>query len=138
VQKKIVIDTNVFIDIFNAGKHGRLRDPFRRVAFLTHPVLHELWMGARGRREIRHLTAFQTEFIKLKRLLIPTMSTFIAIGQASRRLRSSGKLDPTLPAHYNDISIAVLARQAGATLITRNTRDFKVIRTVLDFEFESP
>ena len=138
MQQKIIIDTNVYIDIFNDNRHENIRNPFERIVFLAHPVLHELWMGAKGRREIRHLTAFQNEFVTLKRLVIPTPSTLLSIGRACHQLRSSGKLDPVHPKHYSDISIASLARQIGSTVITHNTRDFSIIQSVIDFEFEQP
>lgn len=138
MQQKTIIDTNVYIDIFNDDRHQSLRNPFERIVFLAYPVLHELWMGAKGKREIKHLVAFQNEFAKLKRLLIPTPPTLISVGRACHRLRSSGKLDPVHPKHYNDISIASLARQIGATVITHNTRDFSTIQSVIDFEFEPP
>jgi len=138
LQKKIIIDTNIYIDIFNAGLHFNLRNPFQYIVFLAYPVLHELWMGTKGKREVDHLTAFQNEFIKLKRLIIPTTSTLVSIGQVCHHLRVTGRLDPVYPKHYNDISIAVLARQIGATLVTKNSNDFKVIQSALDFVFEKP
>ncbi len=138
MQQKIIIDTNVYIDIFNDNRHERIRNPFERIVFLVHPVLHELWMGAKGKREIKHLTTFQNEFVKLKRLVVPTPSTLLSIGRVCHQLRRSGKLDPVHPKHYNDISIASLGRQIGATVITRNTRDFSIIQSVIDFEFEPP
>ena len=136
MQQKIVIDTNVYIDIFNTGLHGNLRDSFRYIVFLAHPVLHELWMGAKGTKEIKYLTAFQKEFIKLGRLIVPTIPTLVLIGKTCHQLRASGRLDPVHPKHYNDISIAALARQIGATLITRNIQDFKMIQRAIDFDFE--
>ena len=138
MQQKIIIDTNIYIDIFNSGLHGNLRNPFQYIIFLVYPVLHELWMGAKGKREIKHLTAFQNEFIKLKRLIVPTFSTLILIGQACHQLRTSGNLDPVHPKHYNDISIAALARQIGATVITRNDEDFIEIQSTIDFAVEKP
>ncbi|MFH1699278.1 MAG: PIN domain-containing protein [Candidatus Zixiibacteriota bacterium] len=138
MQKKIIIDTNIYIGIFNQGLHENLRNPFQYIVFLAYPVLHELWMGAKGRKEIKHLTAFHNEFIQLKRLIIPTVTTVISIGKACRELRTSGKLDPIHPKHYNDISIAALARQIGATVFTHNTRDFGIIKRAIDFDFEKP
>jgi predicted nucleic acid-binding protein len=136
LQQKIVIDTNIYIDIFNSGLYEILRNPFQYVVFLAHPVLHELWMGAKGKQEIKHLITFQNEFIKLRRLIVPSVTTLILIGQACHQLRSSGKLDPVHPKHYNDISIAALARQIGATVITLNIQDLKVIQSVIEFDFE--
>ncbi len=138
MQRKVIIDTNIYIDIFNAGRHEDLRNPLKYIVFLAHPILHELWIGAKGKREIKHLIAFQNGFSKLKRLIVPTLSTLISIGRACHQLRNSGKLDPVRPKHYNDISIAALARQIGATVITHNTNDFAVIQSVVDFDFESP
>lgn len=138
MQKKIVIDTNIYIDIFNSGLHQNLRNPFQFITFLAYPVLHELWMGAKGKREIDHLTAFQNGFIKLRRLIVPTISALVTIGQVCHRLRKSGSLDSVHPKHYNDISIAVLARQIGATVITKNIDDFKIIQGAVNFGFEKP
>ena len=138
MQQKVVIDTNVYIDIFNSGLHENLSNPFEYIVFLAHPVLHELWMGAKGKREIKHLIAFQNHFAKLKRLIVPTKATLISIGRACHQLRSTGKLDPVRPTHYNDTSIAALARQIGATVITHNSQDFSVIQSAVDFDFEPP
>jgi len=44
-------------------------------------------------------------------------------------------LDPKKPRQYNDVCIALLARQVGATVVTRNISDFKRIRSVVDFRF---
>ncbi len=138
MQQKIIIDTNIYIDIFNSGLHKNLHNPFKYIIFLAHPVLHELWMGAKEKQEAKHLNTIQNEFVKLKRMIVPTISTLILIGQACHKLRNTGKLDPVHPKHYNDITIAALARQIGATVITHNTQDFMVIQSVIDFDFEGP
>ena len=39
MQQKIIIDTNIYIDIFNSGHHQNLRNPFQYIVFLAHPVL---------------------------------------------------------------------------------------------------
>ena len=136
MQKKIIIDTNIYIDIFNSGLHENLRNPFQYIVYLAHPVLHELWMGVKGKPETRKLVTFQNAFIQLNRLIEPTVKTLTIIGKACHRLRSSGHLDPIFPKHYNDISISALARQIGATVITQNIQDFRVIQSAIDFNFE--
>lgn len=138
MQKKVVIDTNTYIGIFNSAQYGHLRNPLQYIVFLAYPVLHELWMGARGKREIKHLSAFQERFVRLKRLIVPSENSLILIGRACRQLRKSGRLDPVYPRHYNDITIAVLARQVGATVLTNNIADFKAIQKSVDFQFERP
>ena len=138
MQQKIIIDTNIYIEIFNSGLNERLRNPFQYVVFLAYPVLHELWMGARGTREVRHLTAFQDRFVRLKRLIVPTSASLALIGHACHQLRNSGRLDPVYPKHYNDITIAVLARQVGAIVLTNNIKDFEGIKNTIDFRFKKP
>lgn len=136
MQRKIIIDTNIYIDLFNDGRHVEIVNAFVNITYLAHPVLHELWMGVRGRDEIKALMAWQNTFIKLKRLIVPDTATLVLIGQVCHKMRSSGKINPVYPKHYNDITIAALARQIGATVITKNKKDFKRIQSVVDFEFE--
>jgi predicted nucleic acid-binding protein len=135
MQEKIVFDTNIYINIFNRNQYSNEINWFNRVTYLVHPVLHELWMGAKGQAEIRHLTRFGNAFVKLGRLVQPETATQIKIGQACQKLRSAGKLDPRNPRQYSDVCIALLARQIGATLVTLDTSDFKRIQGAVDFNF---
>lgn len=136
MQRKVIIDTSVYIDIFNYNRHRERIAPFQQVTYLAYPVLHELWMGLKNSREIRAMTQWRDRFIQLKRLVVPTLTTLTLIGDACLQLRTSGKLDPVHPKHYNDISIAALAHQTGAILLTKNSKDFLAIQQAIDFEFE--
>jgi predicted nucleic acid-binding protein len=136
MQRKIIIDTGVYIDLFNRGLHREIINPFQHVTYLAYPVLHELWMGLKDRREIRLLTAWRDRFIQLQRLIVPTVTTIVLIGEACLQLKTTGKLDPTHPKHYNDVTISAAARQVGATVITKNTKDFQIIQSIIDFDFE--
>lgn len=135
MQEKVVFDTNVYIGIFNHGLFQDEINGFNKVMYLVHPVLHELWIGAKGKKEVNHLVKFGATFIKLGRLVVPTASTQTLIGKVCRKLRLSGTLDPSYPRIYNDVSIALLARQIGATLVTRDISDFEKIFKVIDFRF---
>jgi predicted nucleic acid-binding protein len=136
MQRKIIIDTGVYIDLFNRGLNRAIINPFQHVTYLAYPVLHELWMGLKDRQEIRQLTAWRDRFIQLQRLIVPSVATLVLIGEACLQLRASGKLDPTHPKHYNDVTIAAMARQIGATVITKNAKDYQTIQSFLDFDFE--
>ena len=136
MQRKIIIDTGIYIDLFNRGLHNEIINPFQNVTYLAYPVLHELWMGLKDRREIRLLTAWRDRFIQLQRLIVPTVTTLVLIGEACLQLKATGKLDPTHPKHYNDVAISAAARQVGATIITKNTKDFQIIQSAIDFDFE--
>jgi predicted nucleic acid-binding protein len=90
-------------------------------------------MGAKGKSEIRHLIRFGNTFIKLDRLVQPEPATQIKIGRVCQKLRSTGTLDPRNPRQYNDICIALLAGQIGATIVTLDISHFKRIQNVVDF-----
>lgn len=135
MQEKVVFDTSIYIGIFNRGQYTDEINWFNKITYLVHPVLHELWMGAKGRSEIKHLTRFGNTFVKLGRLVLPEPGTQIKIGRVCQKLRSTGKLDPKNPRHYNDVCIALLARQIGATVVTLNISDFERIQSVVDFRY---
>lgn len=137
MQEKVVFDTGVYIDLFNRGLHREEINGFNKIVYLAHPVLHELWIGAKGRREVRHLEQFSVRFIGLKRLISPYPATQLRIGRVCRRLRSVGILDPKQPRIYNDVCIALLARQIGAVVVTKNIADFAEIGKVIDFDYRS-
>ena len=136
MQRKIIIDTGVYIDLFNRGLNRGIVTPFQHVTYLSYPVLHELWMGLKDRQETRLLTAWRDRFIQLQRLVVPTVATLVLIGEACLQLKAAGILDPAHPKHYNDVAISAAARQIGATVITKNSKDFQIIQSVIDFDYE--
>jgi predicted nucleic acid-binding protein len=135
MQEKVVFDTNIYIGIFNRSQFTNEINWLKKLTYLVHPVLHELWIGAKGKSEIKHLTLFGNTFVKLGRLVLPEPATQINIGRVCQKLRSTGKLDPGDPRQYNDVCIALLARQIGATVVTQDTSGFKRIQKVVDFRF---
>jgi len=137
MQKKIIIDSCVYIELFNTGLHKEVINPFQNITYLAYPVLHELWMGLKGRTEIRALTQWRDRFIRLKRIVLPSVSTLSLIGEVCLELRMAGKLDPVIPKHYNDVYIAALAYQIGAVVLTKNVKDFMLIQKIVDFEFKT-
>jgi predicted nucleic acid-binding protein len=135
VQEKVVFDTNIYIGISNHGLYQHEISGLNKVMYMAHPVLHELWIGAKGNAEIKHLTRLGSAFVKLGRLIQPDPATQILIGRVCHKLRFSGKLDPKNPRDYNDVCIALLARQIGATVITRNVEAFERINEAIDFNY---
>jgi predicted nucleic acid-binding protein len=135
MQERVIFDTNVYIGIFNRGRYRDEINWMHKITYLVHPVLHELWSGAKDQAEVRHLIRFGNAFIKLGRLAQPTHATQMRIGQVCQRLRAVGQLDPKQPRHYTDVCIAMLARQTGATVITTDIEDFRRIHHIIDFRF---
>ena len=137
MQEKVIFDTNIYIEIFNKGLYAHEINWFDKVTYLVHPVLHELWMGAKGKSEIKHMIRFGNTFVKLGRLVQPKAATQIKIGRACQKLRSTGKFDPSNRGQYNDVCIALLAAQIGATIVTLDIGDFRRIQSVIDFKFRN-
>ena len=138
MQEKVVFDTCIYIGLFNRGQYKNEISGFKKIMYMSHPVLHELWMGAKTKKEIDHLLNLSHTFIKLKRLIKPDPKTQLKIGIACQKLYSSGILDPRHPKIYNDLCIALLTRQIGATLVTKNIKDFEIIQKIIDFKFRLP
>jgi predicted nucleic acid-binding protein len=135
MQEKVVFDTSIYIGIFNRDQYTNEINWFKKITYLVQPVLHELWMSAKGKSEIRHLTRLGNTFVKLGHLVQPEPATQITIGRVCQKLRSTGKLDLSNPRQYNQVCIALLARQIGATVITLDISDFKRIQRVVDFKY---
>lgn len=137
MQEKVVYDTNVYIGIFNRGWYREEIDWVNKITYLVHPVLHELRIGAKGKAEVQHLTRFGNTFVKVGRLVQPASATQLLIGHVCQRLRAAGYLDPKQPRHYNDVCIAMLARQIGATVVTTDVQDFQRIQDIVGFRLRT-
>ncbi len=136
MQRKIVIDTCIYIEIFNNNKFTEQINWFKNISYLAYPVLHELLIGAKSGFEVSSLLEWGETFSNLNRIIIPTKTTLFTIGITCQKLKSKGKLDPSNPIHYNDVTIAALSRQIGATILTLNKKDFQLIQSVVDVSCE--
>ena len=134
-MKRVVLDTNLYIDWINAG----LRDPLLvgsgYTRLLSSVVLMELWAGTTNRSSRGAIKKVERAYVSGGRLLAPTPAVFSAAGKALRDLRTEG-LEVRSAAFVNDVLIALSARAAGATVFTRNRRDFQAIRQISDFDLE--
>ena len=137
MQRKVVFDTCVYIDIFNDNKNLEQINWTKNVTFLAYPVFHELMIGASTKKEAATIHEWaDINFSRKGRLISPSTSTIFSIGNICHRMKKKGKLDPVRPKHYNDIFIALLARQIGASVVTKNIKDFELIQSFIDFNCE--
>ena len=136
-MKRVVLDTNLYIDWINAGLRDALLVGSGYTRLLSTVVLMELWAGTTNRASRRAIEKVERAYIAGRRLLVPTPNVFSAAGKALRDLRTEG-LEVRSAGFVNDVLIALSAHAAGATVLTRNRRDFEAIRTVADFDLEVP
>ena len=131
----VVIDTNVYVDWFNKGRHEAVLFQREAVKYLSAVVFMELSAGAFSAGDRRLVREVTSAFAKAGRILVPTVTIYEEAGDVLRRLQQSRGY--TMASAYglvNDVLIALSARSIGATVITQNERDFVAIQTIRPFK----
>lgn len=134
-MRRLVIDTNLYIDWLNAGQHEALLFQRDTTKYLSAVVILELYAGAFSPRERRILRSVVTAFERANRVLVPSGAIYEDAGHVLRTLQASrGYRLANTPSLVNDVLIALSARSIGATVLTSNTRDFEAIRGIRPFK----
>jgi predicted nucleic acid-binding protein len=132
--RRLVIDTNVYIDWLNKGWHEDVLFQRDAVKYLSAVVLMELRAGAVARTDRRIVQRLEAAFARAGRILAPSRDVFAQAGDALRRLKVEAGYD--LRRNHslaNDVLIALSARSIGATVVTRNERDYRAIARIRSF-----
>ena len=133
-MRRIVIDTNLYIGLLNAGRHEAALFQRDAVKYLSAVAMLELYAGAFSPRDRRIVRSLVTAFDRAGRILVPSGAVFEDAGHTLRALQESrGYLVSGSPSMVNDVLIALSARAIGATVLTSNARDFAAIREVRRF-----
>jgi predicted nucleic acid-binding protein len=135
--RRLVIDTNVYVDWLNGGRHEDVLFEAGAVKYLSAVVLMELRAGAFRASDRRTVGRIQAAFERAGRLLVPSAGVYGDAGETLRRLQAE-KGYGLAASHsiVNDVLIALSARAAGAVVVTQNERDFRAIRSVRSFRLE--
>jgi predicted nucleic acid-binding protein len=135
--RRLVIDTNVFVDWMNTGRHENVLFEKGSVKYLSAVVLMELRAGAFRPADRRVLARFEAAFAKAGRVLVPSASVFADAGETLRRLQATKGYDlASRHSIVNDVLIALSARSRGAVVVTQNERDFRAIQGLRPFRLE--
>ena len=135
---KYLLDTNVYLWAFRSEqKRAQFRQtffPLLPATFLASVVAYELYVNAQDRRTRSLIQEFIRPMERTGRVVSPTFDDWIeasaivtGIENRDRSWRSK------LPALLNDILIALSALRIGATLLTYNKDDFRLIHRHKDF-----
>jgi predicted nucleic acid-binding protein len=135
--KKVVLDTNVYIDWINGGLHEGFLIGSGYVRHLCAVVVMELRAGAHSRAGRTAVDRLVRSYESAGRLVAPTRRVFDRAGSVLRQLRLAGR-DVRSAAFVNDVLIALTAREMGATVVTGNVGDFEAIRAIESFALEQP
>jgi predicted nucleic acid-binding protein len=134
-MRRVVIDTNLYIDWLNAGRHEQVL--FRRdaVKYLSAVVMLELYAGAFSARDRRLVRGVVSAFDRADRILVPSSRVYEEAGHVLRGLQESrGYRLAGSPSLVNDVLIALSTRSIGGTVATSNARDFAAIREIRPFD----
>lgn len=134
-MRRVVIDTNLYIDWLNAGRHEGVLFQRDAVKYLSAVVMLELYAGALSARDRRLVRSVVAAFDRADRIVVPSAAVWEDAGhvlralQVSRRYRGMG-----YRSLVNDVLIALSARSIGANVVTSNAGDFGSIRAVRPFK----
>lgn len=132
-----MLDTGIYIDWLNAGRHEDLIFRKGTVKHLSMIVLMELRAGAFSARDRRLLLDLERAFRRVGRTLAPAPDVYSEAGDVLRLLQSRhGYQLASSHSIVNDVLIALSARSIGATVATQNARDYRAIRAVRPFQLE--
>jgi len=134
-MRRVVIDTSLYIDWLNVGRHEDVLFARDAVKYLSAVVILELYAGARSPRDRRIVSNVVAAFDRASHLLVPSGMVYEEAGHVLRALQQSrGRQVARSASLVNDVLIALSARSIGATVVTNNASDFAAIRDVRAFK----
>lgn len=138
-----VFDTNVALDAMR-GRAGQ--DSFnafvrrrRGQVWLHAGVWLELQAGARQSEEQVALWSFVEPFLEVKRVMVPSQSSWQHAGRVLGHLAGEQGVDVRRSSIHHDALIAASARESGFTVVTRNLSEFELMSPYLSqLKFVAP
>ncbi len=136
-MRRLVVDTNVYVDWMNAGRHEDVLFEKGAVKYLSAVVLMELRAGAFRPADRRLLSARADSLRESGAASRPVRTVFAEAGETLRRLQAErGYNLASSPSIVNDVLIALSARARGAVVSHPERRDFRAIQAVRPFALE--
>lgn len=142
---RFVIDTNLYVeadrDLARAEELERFSTAYLPFIHFHAVVAQELLAGAIDRRREKLVEESLIQpFERRGRVLTPSFAAWKAAGRilsqlVQRKLMSPGGFKRSF---LNDCVLAASCREVGATLVTLNRDDFRIIEKVMRFEFQEP
>lgn len=131
---RVIFDSDLYIDWIEAGLREEWLLTRSLVRYMSTVVLLELRAGASKPAGAAAVRDLHRTFGRTGRLLTPSVDTFWLAGSVLVALKRRHGYD--LRRQYrliNDCLIALSSRQIGATVVTRNERDFRLIQRIAPF-----
>jgi len=136
--KRLVFDTGVYIAAIQGGVFSpsfRLLQEKLPRTYLASVVSAELLAGATNLAARKAVLDFLRWAHRVRRVVTPDASAWERAGEIFGEIRrEEPQLRSKIPTLWNDLLIALCARQVGATAVTQNARDFELLRRYLRFD----
>lgn len=139
---RLLFDTSVYIEVLRSEEFAAaFRPRYARDVPRTHfssVVIQELLAGARTARHRKQAAALYEPFERAGRIVTPCHHEWKEAGELAVKLaRDTPEFITKLRRGLlSDILIALSGRAHGATVVTKNGDDFRLIRRVKDFQLE--
>lgn len=135
-----IFDSNVYVRALREGLAGptfaRLAEASPRT-FLAAVVSAELHAGARDAIGRRAVAALTRRFAGLGRVVVPTAASWEAAGDLMAAIvRDEPAFRTRVRGLWNDTLIAMSARQIGATVVTGDAGDYRLLQRHVRFRLE--
>src|SRR5437762_13302001 len=125
-MRRLVIDTNIYIDWFNAGRHEEILFAREGIKHLSAVVLMELRAGAFGVRDRRLVQRVESAIAKKGRILLPSRAVFVESGEVlgQRQVKRGVQLEAS-HSIVNDVLIALCVHSIVTIVVTKNERHYR-------------
>ena len=132
---KKVIDTNIIIDRFSDPDLYSEIFLSSGIVYLSSVVMMELRAGTHTKEALRAINELFHFFRQVGRVIVPSITDYEKAGEIISKLQvSKGYTIKKSASITNDCLIAASVRSMGATLYTKNKKDFLAIQDVFDFK----
>ena len=134
MRQKAVLDTSFLVEHFRKATVQEIFFNLNKYYHITFSavVLMELFSGAFDKKEQKLIEQIKKNFTVIS---VSERQWYLA-GDVMLKLRRDKKIDSLrIRSLLADILLAVSVRDIGAILITKNEKDFRLIREVLDFKY---
>lgn len=136
----IIFDTSVYISAFRNGDPDifsvRATGTTVRPLWLSAVVLEELYAGASDASAQKALSKLEKDLGNVNRVLVPNQSDWTSTGRVLNKIGEKYGFEKIGKARLtNDVLIAMSAARTGLSILTVNTKDFKLIAEFRKFDW---
>jgi predicted nucleic acid-binding protein len=136
--KQVLFDTGVYITAIRGGLESPAAHALQAAlprSYLSSVVSAELRAGATSETARRAVHQFTRWAQRVGRVVTPSAASWERAGDVLGQIRrKEPNLRSKVPSLWNDLLIALSARQIGALVVTSNRVDFETLRRYLRFD----